>query len=48
MGVAAAGEGEGDADLEEWRDGHRRFWAGEGTPVQDHTPVVMLRFDLVD
>jgi uncharacterized protein YhfF len=43
----AAAEGEGDRDLEEWRAGHRRFWADEGTPVDDHTPVVMIRFRLV-
>ena len=44
----AAAEGEGDRDLEEWRAGHRRFWAGEGTPVTDDTAVVLLRFSLVD
>ena len=43
----AAAEGEGDADLEEWRAGHRRFWGNEGTPVDDETPVVCLRFKLV-
>jgi uncharacterized protein YhfF len=44
----AAAEGEGHADLEEWRSGHRRFWAAEGTPVDDETEVVLLRFALVD
>ena len=39
----AAAEGEGDRDLEEWRAGHRRYWAGEGTPVEATTPVVCLR-----
>jgi uncharacterized protein YhfF len=43
----AAAEGEGHSDLEHWRAAHRRFWATHGTPVQDHTPVVMLRFELV-
>lgn len=43
----AAAEGEGDADLEEWRAGHRRYWANAGSPVDDHTPVVCLRFVLV-
>ena len=43
----AAAEGEGDADLDEWRAGHRRFWAAEGNPVQDDTPIACLRFELV-
>lgn len=43
----AQAEGEGDADLEEWREGHRRFWAREGTQVDDTTEVVLLRFTLV-
>jgi uncharacterized protein YhfF len=44
----AAAEGEGDADLEEWRAGHRRFWSAEGTPVEDDTPVVCLAFRVVE
>ena len=43
----AEAEGEGDADLEEWRAGHRHYWAEAGTPVEDETPVVCLRFRLV-
>ncbi|CAL9376214.1 hypothetical protein SUDANB15_00957 [Streptomyces sp. enrichment culture] len=43
----ALAEGEGDASLEEWRAGHRRFWRGEGTPVEDDTPVVCIAFRLV-
>ena len=43
----AAAEGEGHASLEEWRAGHRRFWSGIGTPVDDHTPVVCIAFRLV-
>jgi len=42
----AAAEGEGDRDLEEWRDGHRRYWAAQGTPVTDDTAVVLIRFTL--
>lgn len=42
----ALAEGEGDADLEEWREGHGRFWEGEGTPVTDDTSVVCVRFVL--
>ncbi len=43
----ALAEGEGDATLEEWRDGHRRFWEREGTPVDDSTPLVCLAFRVV-
>jgi len=43
----AAAEGEGDVDLDAWRDGHRSFWAAAGTPVADQTPVVCLRFRLI-
>lgn len=43
----AASEGEGDADLEEWRAGHRAFWERIGTAVTDQTPVVCIRFNLV-
>ncbi|MEU3616328.1 ASCH domain-containing protein [Streptomyces sp. NPDC006872] len=42
----AGTEGEGDASLEEWRAGHRRYWSRIGTPVDDHTPVVCLAFRL--
>ncbi|MCX2185032.1 ASCH domain-containing protein [Streptomyces sp. SKN60] len=41
-------EGEGDASLEEWRAGHRRYWNRLGTPVEDDTPVVCLAFRLVE
>ncbi|HSJ22972.1 MAG TPA: ASCH domain-containing protein [Nocardioidaceae bacterium] len=43
----AVAEGEGDTDIEEWRQGHRRFWAAAGTPVDEETPVVCLRFEVV-
>ena len=43
----AAAEGEGDADLEEWRAGHRRYWASVGTPVEGETQVVCVRFKMV-
>ena len=42
----AAAEDEGDTNIEEWRAGHLRYWAAEGTAVDDHTPVVCLRFVL--
>ena len=44
----AAAEGEGDASLEEWRAGHRRFWERIGTPVHGDTDLVCLSFRLVD
>ncbi|WP_308406494.1 ASCH domain-containing protein [Streptomyces sp. AC602_WCS936] len=43
----AAAEGEGDRSLDEWRTGHMRFWEGIGTPVDDNTQLVCLRFRLV-
>jgi len=43
----AAAEGEGDTDIDDWRTGHRAFWAAEGTPVDDGTPVVCVRFVLI-
>ena len=42
----AAAEGEGDEDLEKWRAGHQGYWAAQGTPVDDDTQVVCLRFVL--
>jgi uncharacterized protein YhfF len=44
----AEAEGEGDASLEEWRAGHRRYWSRMGTPVDDHTEVVCLTFRLAE
>jgi uncharacterized protein YhfF len=42
----AQAEGEGDESLEEWRDGHRRFWTSCGEVIDDLTPVVLLWFAL--
>lgn len=42
----ARSEGEGDTDLEQWRNGHRRFFAeADGVDVDLHTPVVCVSFD---
>ena len=43
----AEAEGEGFASVDHWREAHRRFWAGEGTTVDDDTAVVCLAFRLV-
>jgi uncharacterized protein YhfF len=43
----AQAEGEGDESLEEWRDGHRRFWSSEGDVIDDQTPVVLIWFEVV-
>jgi len=43
----AQAEGEGDESLEEWREGHRRFWSAEGDPVDDQTPVVLIWIEVV-
>jgi len=45
----AAAEAEGDANIEEWRDGHRGFWLREdGLTITDDTRVVCIAFDLVE
>lgn len=43
----AEAEGEGYADLEEWRAIHRRFWAHDGVAIEDSTAVLCIYFDLV-
>jgi uncharacterized protein YhfF len=43
----AQAESEGDESLEEWREGHRRFWSAEGDTVDDETPVVLIWFEVV-
>ena len=40
-------EGEGDRSLAYWREAHIRFFATQGTPLDETTPVVLERFDLV-
>ncbi|QIB47647.1 ASCH domain-containing protein [Streptomyces aureoverticillatus] len=42
----ADAEGEGFTSLADWRTGHRRYWAEQGTPVTDETLVVCLAFRL--
>ena len=41
-------EDEGDESLEQWREGHQRYWARMGRTVGLDTPVVQLRLRLVD
>lgn len=43
----AQAEGEGAESLEEWREGHLRFWTSFGEVVDDLTPVVLIWFELV-
>ena len=40
-------EGEGDRSLAYWRDAHIRFFAAGGTRVDEETPVVLERFELL-
>lgn len=40
-------EGEGDRSLAYWRAAHIRFFQGLGTPLDDSTPMVLQRFDVV-
>jgi uncharacterized protein YhfF len=43
----AQAEAEGDETLEEWREGHRRFWSDHGDVIDDHTPIVLIWFEVV-
>ena len=43
----AQAEGEGFESLEEWREGHCRFWTSGGDVIDDLTPVVLVWFELV-
>jgi uncharacterized protein YhfF len=43
----AQAEAEGDETLEEWRDGHQRYWAEYGDVIDDFTPIVLIWFDVV-
>jgi uncharacterized protein YhfF len=43
----AQAEGEGDESLEEWREGHRRYWREYGESIVDQTPVVLIWFEVV-
>ena len=40
-------EGEGDRTLAWWRAAHIRYFASVGTPIDDATPVVLERFEMV-
>jgi uncharacterized protein YhfF len=40
-------EGEGDRSLEHWRRAHIEFFASEGTVADEHTQVVLERFELL-
>ena len=44
----AEAEGEGFTSVAHWREAHRRFWAGEGTSVDDETEISCLWFRLVE
>jgi uncharacterized protein YhfF len=45
----AAAEAEGDENIEEWRAGHRAFWArSDGLDIADDTRVVCIAFDVVE
>ncbi|SEF63017.1 Uncharacterized protein YhfF [Nonomuraea solani] len=42
----AQAEGEGYESVAQWREAHRRYWAGEGYEVGDSTTVVCLWYRL--
>ncbi|WP_043641047.1 ASCH domain-containing protein [Nonomuraea candida] len=43
----AEAEGEGYSSAEDWRETHRRYWAGAGYEVDDTTTVVCLWYRLI-
>lgn len=44
----AAAENEGDTSIEEWREGHRRYWReADGVDIPDEEPVVLVWMHLV-
>jgi len=43
----AAAEGEGDQTLESWRASHRAFFEGRGHVIDDDSPVVWERFEVL-
>lgn len=43
----AEAEGESFRSVAHWREAHTRYWAEQGNPVDDDTPVVCLWFRLV-
>lgn len=40
-------EGEGDRSLKWWREAHQWYFSEVGTPIDDDTPVVLERFELL-
>lgn len=43
----AVTEGEGFADLDDWREKHREFWSRIGHQVTDTTPLLCIYFTLL-
>jgi len=40
-------EGEGDRSLAHWRQAHLDFFESDGTPIDEDTPLVLERFELL-
>ncbi|MCU1589975.1 MAG: hypothetical protein JWP11_1231 [Frankiales bacterium] len=43
----ADAEGEGFASVDDWREGHRRYWEREGRSIGADTQIVCISFDLL-
>ncbi len=43
----AQAEGEGFADLADWREQHRRYWASVGREIEDSTLLACIYFEVV-
>ena len=46
-GRSRGSKAKGIRSLEYWREAHRGFFASEGTEIDDHSLVVLQRFDVV-
>ena len=40
-------EGEGDRTLDWWRKAHIRYFSQQGTPINEETPFILERFELL-
>lgn len=40
-------EGEGDRTLDWWRKAHIRYFSQQGTPIDEETPFILERFELL-
>lgn len=44
----AEAESEGESSIEEWREGHLKFWSSVGERIENETEVVLVWFELLE